>query len=63
MLICLSVRLLLVCSGPANDVGDDESILVHVGPDVILDAVDISFEGDGGLLSALGQCRVPFENL
>ena len=53
----------MVCSGPANDVGDDESILVHVGPDVILDAVDISFEGDGGLLSALGQCRVPFESI
>lgn len=42
--------LTLGCVGPSNEAGDDETVQVKIGQDVVLQSVEVSFEGDGGMV-------------
>jgi len=42
--------LTLGCVGPSNEAGDAETVVVRVGQDVVLDTLEVSFEGIGGMI-------------
>ncbi|CAK9106999.1 unnamed protein product [Durusdinium trenchii] len=47
-------EFIIGCAGPSNEEGDFETLQVEIGPDIVIGAVDVSFESEGGAVRAKG---------